>query len=51
MQEIETYLQTQVTPWATIGLFSAAGKEPFYAQYGYQNRTGSPLGLGTCRFI
>ncbi|MET1254805.1 GNAT family N-acetyltransferase [Aliikangiella maris] len=51
MTEIEDYLQVAAKPGATIGLFSAQGKENFYARYGYQKREGNSLGLGMCRFV
>lgn len=51
MQEIERYLSKQTTQGATVGLLAAHGKEAFYQQFGYQPRTGEPLGLGMCKFI
>ena len=51
MNEIETYLKTNVARGATVALLAAQGKESFYARYGYLERTGSPLGKGMCRFV
>lgn len=51
MQEIESYLSQHTTQGATVGLLAARGKEGFYQQFGYQPRTGDPLGLGMCKFI
>lgn len=51
MDEIERYLDNVAKKGATIGLFSAFEKEPFYLRYGYTERTGKPLGLGMCKFI
>lgn len=51
MQNIESYLSQVTRSGATIGLFSAKGKEVFYSRYGFEMRTGSDLGLGMCKFI
>ncbi|WMN59947.1 GNAT family N-acetyltransferase [Pseudoalteromonas xiamenensis] len=51
MNEIEQWLLAHTKKGATIGLLAAKGKEAFYAQYGYQMREGSLLGLGMCKFI
>ena len=51
MQSIESYLSQVALSGSTIGLFSAKGKESFYLRYGYSARTGSPLGLGMCKFV
>lgn len=51
MQSIECYLSKAATSGSTVGLFSAAGKEAFYARYGYKMRNGAPLGFGMCKFI
>lgn len=51
MQNMESYLAKVALTGSTIGLLSASGKESFYSRYGYEQRTGSPLGLGMCKFI
>ena len=51
MQSLESYLSKVAEKGTTIGLLSASGKEAFYSQYGYKERTGSPLGLGMCKFV
>jgi len=51
MVNIESYLAEVITEGATIGLLAAKGKESFYKRYGYQDRTGDPLGKGMCKFI
>jgi GNAT superfamily N-acetyltransferase len=51
MKEIELYLSTNVKTGSTIGLLAAKGKEGFYLQYGYQERSGDPLGKGMCKFV
>ncbi|REL32164.1 GNAT family N-acetyltransferase [Thalassotalea euphylliae] len=51
MEKLECYLSEVAKSGATVGLFSAQGKEAFYQQFGYTKRTGEPLGLGMCRFI
>ena len=51
MEQVERYLSSVAFKGATIGLLSAQGKESFYARYGYSERTGSPLGLGMCKFV
>ncbi len=51
MTHIEDYLSNTCSNGATIGLFSAHGKESFYTQYGYVKRDGDVLGLGMCKFI
>lgn len=51
MQVLEAYLQRAAKPGATIALLAAKGKESFYTAFGYQGRTGSPLGLGMCKFV
>ncbi len=51
MKEIESYLSATARKGATIGLLAAGGKEAFYLKYGYQERTGDPLGKGMCKFV
>lgn len=51
MDEIESFLKRNARKGATIGLFSATGKEAFYERYQYLVRTGEPLGNGMCKFI
>lgn len=51
MQNLESYLSKVALKSSTIGLLSASGKEAFYSRYGYQERTGSPLGYGMCKFV
>lgn len=51
MEQVEQYLAKHALQGATIGLLSAQCKEPFYQQYGYLKRTGSPLGFGMCKFV
>ncbi len=51
MQNLESYLSGAAVKGTTIGLLSASGKEGFYSRYGYKERTGSPLGLGMCKFV
>lgn len=51
MEKIEFFLSKKASKGATIGLFSALGKEPFYFKYGYVKRNGDSLGLGMCKFI
>jgi GNAT superfamily N-acetyltransferase len=51
MNEVEAFLALNATKGATVGLFSAAGKESFYQKYHYLERTGEPLGKGMCKFI
>jgi len=51
MQHIEEYLSKTVKVGATVGLLAAKGKEGFYRRYDYLERSGSPLGLGMCKFI
>lgn len=51
MQEIELFLKKNAHPGATIALLAACGKEKFYSKFGYSGRTGSPLGLGMCKFV
>ena len=51
MNEIESYLDKVVRKGATVGLLAAKGKEEFYGQYGYLERSGEPLGMGMCKFI
>jgi len=51
MERIEEHLKGCAVKGSTIGLLAAAGKESFYARYGYLERTGSYLGLGMCKFI
>jgi len=51
MEQIELYLSENNSKGATVGLFSARGKEAFYSRYGYLERTGEPLGLAMCKFI
>ncbi|WP_440053309.1 GNAT family N-acetyltransferase [Pseudoalteromonas sp. T1lg65] len=51
MRHTESYLATVAKSGATVALLSAKGKEPFYARYGYTERSGTSLGLGMCKFI
>ena len=51
MESVESYLSKAASSGSTVGLFSAKGKEAFYSRYGYIERTGSPLGLGMCKFL
>jgi GNAT superfamily N-acetyltransferase len=51
MQSIEQYLQREAKAGATVALLAAEGREGCYEQFGYQQRTGQPLGLGMCKFI
>ncbi|MCF6442665.1 GNAT family N-acetyltransferase [Pseudoalteromonas luteoviolacea] len=51
MAQIESWLADSASKGATIGLMSAKGKESFYARYGYDQRSGMPLGYGMCKFI
>ena len=51
MKEIEFYLSTNAKKGSTIGLLAAKGKEDFYSKYGYQERSGDPLGKGMCKFV
>jgi GNAT superfamily N-acetyltransferase len=51
MKEIELYLSINAKAGSTIGLFAAKGKERFYLKYGYQERSGDPLGKGMCKFV
>ncbi|MBN7821038.1 GNAT family N-acetyltransferase [Bowmanella yangjiangensis] len=51
MEKVEDFLKLAAGPGATVGLFAAKGKEGFYRDYGYLERTGSELGLGMCRFV
>lgn len=51
MQEIEKYLAITAKQGATVALLSAKGKESFYTQYGYFERSGDPFGKAMCKFI
>lgn len=51
MEKVEVYLNKSASKGATIGLFSALGKEPFYLKYDYLERDGKGLGLGMCKFV
>lgn len=51
MEKVEFYLNKSASKGATIGLFSALGKEPFYLKYDYVKRDGEHLGSGMCKFI
>ena len=51
MQSLEQYLKREAKAGATVALLAAEGREGFYEQFGYQQRTGQPLGLGMCKFI
>ena len=51
MEKVEGYLNKTASKGATIGLFSAKDKEPFYLEYDYVTRDGKNLGLGMCKFI
>ncbi|AUJ71625.1 MULTISPECIES: GNAT family N-acetyltransferase [Pseudoalteromonas] len=51
MEKIEVYLSENANAGATVGLFSANGKETFYKKYGYLERDGSQLGFGMCKFL
>ena len=50
MKKIEDYLSTAAVAGSTVGLFAVRGKEAFYEKFGYQIRSGNPMGLGMCRF-
>lgn len=51
MHSLERYLQREAKAGATVALLAAQGREKFYEQFGYQQRTGQPLGLGMCKFV
>lgn len=51
MRNIESYISKNAQSGSTIGLFSAKGSEAFYKKFGYQDRSGNPLGLGMCKFM
>ncbi|MDK1286293.1 GNAT family N-acetyltransferase [Pseudoalteromonas umbrosa] len=51
MVQIESWLCDNAPKGATISLMSARGKESFYRRYGYDLRTGMPLGYGMCKLI
>lgn len=51
MANIECFLAANCAKHATIGLFSAKGKEAFYRKYQYMVRDGSNLGFGMCKFV
>jgi len=51
MHHAEQYLLKTTTAGATIGLFAAKGKEPFYETFGYALRPNESLGNGMCKFI
>ena len=51
MENLESYFSIVALKGSTIGLLSASGKESFYSRYGYQERNGSPLGYGMCKFV
>ena len=46
MAAIIEYLRSNVSPNSVIGLMAAAGKEPFYARYGFTARPCGHLGCG-----
>lgn len=51
MVQIEEYLSQVAKKGSTIGLFAAKGKEAFYARYNYDERNGTQLGYGMCKFV
>lgn len=51
MTALESYLDKNCLPGATVGLLAAKGKEEFYQNYQYLIRNGESLGHGMCRFI
>ncbi|PKG81408.1 GNAT family N-acetyltransferase [Colwellia sp. 75C3] len=51
MDTIEGYLRYTAQKGSTIGLLSAAGRESFYARYGYIQRPSDSTGHGMCRFV
>ncbi|PKI17831.1 GNAT family N-acetyltransferase [Colwellia sp. 12G3] len=51
MDTIEGYLRYTARKGSTIGLLAAAGRESFYARYGYIQRPNQTMGHGMCRFV
>ena len=51
MNEVERFIQSNARLGATVGLFSAQGKEAFYQSFDYTKRDGHSLGLGMCKFL
>ena len=51
MQEIEAWLNSQVSYGSTIGLLAAKDKEGFYHRYGYLSRPNGNTGAGMYRFV
>lgn len=51
MEYIESYLNKTCSRGATVGLLAAKGKESFYKQFNYVERSGEQLGKGMCRFV
>ncbi|MDF2180179.1 GNAT family N-acetyltransferase [Aliiglaciecola sp. CAU 1673] len=51
MAKINHYLNKHCVSGATVGLFAAKGKEPFYQKFAFTERDGDILGLGMCRFV
>ncbi|MBO1255681.1 GNAT family N-acetyltransferase [Alteromonas sp. 5E99-2] len=51
MQYIESYLEKNALPNATVGLLAAKGKEGFYKKFNYLCRDGETLGYGFCKFV
>jgi ribosomal protein S18 acetylase RimI-like enzyme len=51
MQSVEEFIFREAQQGATVGLLAAKGAEGFYHRYGYQERSGAPLGMGMCKFI
>ena len=51
MDTVEGYLRYTACKGSTIGLLAAAGRESFYARYGYIQRPSDTTGHGMCRFV
>ena len=51
MREVETYLSGVAQKGATIGLLAAKGRESFYTQHGYKDRSAEPLGRGMSKLV
>ena len=51
LEVLELYIKREAKSGATVALLSAQGKENFYSAFGYESRTGVPLGFGMCKFI
>lgn len=50
MERIMAYLAAEAQPGAVVGLMAAAGKEGFYARYGFVARPNERLGAGMTIF-